>query len=228
MEQVLLSWSAGKDSALALYEILKDPAYRVQALLTTVTEDYDRVSMHGIRRSLLERQARALGLPLEVVRIPAHGSNDGYEARMAKALARHQARGVTAVAFGDTSLEEVRAYRERNLARAGLRGVFPLWGRDARALVRSFIRLGFRAITTCVDTQALDARLAGRPVDERFLAELPANVDPCGENGEYHSFVCDGPIFSVPVAYTVGGTVLREGRFAYCDLLPAWGTGCAA
>jgi len=221
MEKVLFCWSAGKDSALALYELLKDPAYRVQALLTTVTREYDRVSMHGIRRALLEEQARALGLPLEEVFIAAHGSNEDYEAAMAAALARYKEAGVTLVAFGDIFLEDVRAYRERNLARAGLGALFPLWKRDTRQLAHSLTHLGFRAVTTCVDTHALDARFAGRTIDEQFLAELPDSVDPCGENGEYHSFVSAGPIFRHPVAYTVGETVLREGRFAYCDLIPA-------
>ncbi len=221
MEKVLFCWSAGKDSALALFELRRNPAYRVQALLTTVTEEYDRVSMHGIRRSLLQRQAAALGLPLDVVLIPAAGGNETYEARMDAALGRHAQAGVSAVAFGDIFLEDVRAYRERNLARVGLRGVFPLWRRDTHEVAQSFIRLGFRAITTCVDTHALDARFTGRAYLERFLAELPPGVDPCGENGEFHTFVSDGPIFSAPIAYTVGEMVLREGRFSYCDLLPA-------
>lgn len=221
MEKVLFSWSAGKDAALALHELLKDPACQVQALLTTVTREYDRVSMHGVRRSLLQRQARAIGLPLEEVFIASGGSNADYEAAMAEVLTRYKEAGVTAVASGDILLEDVRAYRERNLARLGLRGLFPLWKRDTHELARSFIRQGFRAITTCVDTQALDARFCGRPIDERFLTELPAGVDPCGENGEYHSFVSAGPLFREPVAYTVGETVLREGRFAFCDLVPA-------
>ncbi len=220
MEKVLFAWSAGKDSALALYELRKDPAYQVQALLTTITREYDRVSMHGIRRSLLEEQARAIGLPLAPVFIPARGTNEDYEAAMAAALAPYQEAGVTAVAFGDIFLEDVRAYRERNLASAGLRALFPLWGRETGELARSLIRLGFRAITTCVDTHALDARFTGRLVDEQFLAELPPGVDPCGEKGEYHSFAFAGPIFRAPVPFTVGETVLREGRFSYCDLIP--------
>ncbi len=221
MEDILLSWSAGKDSALALHELLQSPAYHVQALLTVVTREYGRVSMHGIRRSLLERQASAIGLPLEEVVISSHGSNADYEAAMAEVLARHKEAGVTAVAFGDLFLEDVRRYRERNLARVGLGALFPLWQRDTRELAHSFVRLGFRAITTCVDTSALDARFCGQPLDERFFAGLPEGVDPCGENGEYHSFVSGGPIFRSPVPYAVGETVLREGRFFYCDLEPA-------
>jgi len=221
VDRILFAWSAGKDSALALHELLTDSTYQVQALLTTVTREYERVSMHGIRRGLLQQQAAAIGLPLEEVLIPSRGSNADYEAAMAEVLLRYKEAGVTAVAFGDILLEDVRAYRERNLTQVGLRALFPLWQRDTRDLVHTFIDLGFAAITTCVDTQALDARLSGRRIDERFLAELPAGVDPCGENGEYHSFVSDGPIFRAPVRYTVGETVLRDGRFSYTDLLPA-------
>jgi uncharacterized protein (TIGR00290 family) len=221
VEKLLFSWSAGKDSALALYELLRNPAYQVQGLLTTVTEESGRSSAHGIRRSLLRRQGQAIGLPLHEVLIPAAAPNAVYEERMAAALGPWQEAGVTAVGFGDLALEDVRAYRERHLASLGLRGVFPLWQRDARLVVEALIRLGFRAITACVDTQALDARFAGRAIDAQFLAELPAGMDPCGENGEYHSFVYDGPIFRTPVPHTIGETVLREGRFACCDLLPA-------
>jgi uncharacterized protein (TIGR00290 family) len=222
MESVLFSWSGGKDSALAMVEILQNPNYHIAALLTTVTEEYDRISMHGVRRALLERQAAALGLPLEIVFIPKSSSNDEYEARMGKALARYQAAGVNSVVFGDIFLEDLRSYREGKLATLGMQGIFPLWKRDTRALAHSLAPLGFRAITTCVDTHALGKEFVGRVIDERFLAELPPTVDACGENGEYHSFVYEGPIFGEKISCTVGETVLRENRFWYCDLYPSW------
>jgi len=220
MEQVLVAWSGGKDSAVALYQVLKSQEYQVAALLTTLTEDYDRISMHGIRRSLLERQAEVLGLPLEKVYIPKNASNDEYESNMRQALTKYKQAGVTSVVFGDIFLEDLREYREGNLAKLDMRGLFPLWKRDTRELVHSFISLGFKAITACVDTHALDGRFVGRVIDEQFLTELPDTVDPCGENGEYHSFVYAGPIFKEPIPYTVGEIVLRENRFCFCDLIP--------
>jgi len=219
--KILLAWSGGKDSALALYEIRKTGRYGIAALLTTVTEGYDRISMHGVRRVLLERQAESAGLPLETVFIQRNSSNEDYESRMRAALEKHRAQGVTGVAFGDIFLEDVRKYREDNLARAGMRGVFPLWKRDTAALARAFIRLGFKAIVTCADTKFLGGEFAGRLLDERFLADLPGGVDPCGENGEYHSFVFGGPVFSREIPFIRGETVLRENRFRYCDLIPA-------
>ena len=219
-EEVLFSWSGGKDSALALYEVTRDPRYRVVSLLTTVTEDYGRVSMHGVRQVLLEQQARSLGLPLAVVPIAADESNEGYEARMQEALTPFLERGVASVAFGDIHLEDVRAYRERNLARVGMRGLFPLWHRDG--LPRRFIDLGFAAVVTCIDTRALDGDLCGRHYDEAFLAALPPHVDANGENGEFHTFVFDGPLFRERVAFTWGEVVAR-GPFSYCDLVPRGG-----
>src|SRR5262245_52894502 len=180
-DKVIVSWSGGKDSALALYELAHE--YEVVALVTTVTEGYDRVSMHGVRSSLLERQARALGCPLEKVFISQACTNDEYEARMRAALARHRDAGVTAVVCGDIFLEDVRRYREEKLFTVGLKGLFPLWGRDSAGLARRFIDLGFRAVLCCIDTRALDRAFAGRVYDARLLAELPAGADPCGENG---------------------------------------------
>jgi len=217
---VLMSWSGGKDSALALHELLSDGRHRVAALLTTVTEDYDRISMHGIRRSLLEQQAASLGLPLEVVLIPKDCSNDTYERRMRETLERQKAAGVTAVAVGDIFLQDLRLHREQKLSEAGLEAIFPIWGRDTTELARTFINLGFRGVVTCVDTQALNGSFAGRAFDERLLADLPPGVDPCGENGEFHTCVFDGPIFSTPVRFTKGEVVLRENRFLFCDLVP--------
>ena len=219
-EKVLFAWSGGKDSAMALYEIKKDPAYEVVALLTTVTEDYDRISMHGVRRELLEEQAESLGLPLEIVFIPKECSNSDYESRMRSVLKRRLESGVTSVCFGDIFLEELRRYRERNLSTLGMKGLFPLWKRDTRQLARDFIGSGFKAVITCTDSGVLDRRFVGREYDEAFLSELPVTVDPCGENGEFHSFVFDGPIFRKRVKYIPGEKVLRNERFWYLDLIP--------
>lgn len=218
-EPVLFCWSGGKDSCLALHELRRDPLREVAALLTTVTEVYDRVSMHGVRRELLERQAAALGLPLEIVTIPPQCVNADYEARMEAALLKWKERGVKRVAFGDIFLEDLRAYREANLARVGMEALFPIWKRPTRRLAEEFISLEFRAVTVCVDPRALDDSFVGREIDEEFLADLPTGVDPCGENGEFHSFVYDGPGFARRVDFTLGEKVLRDG-FYFRDLLP--------
>jgi uncharacterized protein (TIGR00290 family) len=220
MENVLVSWSGGKDGALALHEILESQSYQIAALLTTVTEDYDRISMHGVQRILLERQVESLGFPLEKVFISRNASNEEYESSMVRLLTRYKKKGVTSVVFGDVFLEDIRRYREANLAKLGMKGIFPLWKKDTKELAHSLISLGFKAVTTCVDTNALDRRFVGKVIDERFLSELPNTVDPCGENGEYHSFVYDGPIFKKRISYTPGEIVLRENRFCYCDLIP--------
>ncbi len=218
---ILLAWSGGKDSTLALDRLRQDDRYEVVALLTTITREYDRVSMHGVRRSLLEAQAAALGYPLVPVFIPANASNQAYEAAMQETLTLYRARGVQAVAFGDIFLADIRRYREERLAAVGLRGLFPLWDQDTRQLAAEFLARGFRAVICCVDSQALDGRLVGREFDAAFLADLPPGVDPCGENGEFHSFVYAGPLFRWPVALRRGAVVVREQRFVYCDLLPA-------
>ena len=220
MERVLFSWSGGKDSAMALYEIQKDKEYEVVSLLTTITEDYDRVSMHGVRRSLVEQQAKSLGLPIQEVFISKDSSNEEYESRMKETLIKFKQAGVYLVVHADVFLAEVRKYREDNLLKLGMKGVFPIWGRDTAELTRSFIALGFQAITTCVDAKVLDKRFVGRTLDRQFLADLPPNVDPAGENGEFHSFVFDGPIFKERIAYKLGKQVLRD-SFYFCDLLPA-------
>jgi len=219
-EKAIVSWSGGKDSALALYELLKAGRYEVCALLTTVTEEDDRISMHGVRRVLLEQQAASLGFPLEEVSISAGMSSEEYGARMREVLEKYLAQGVSGVVFGDIFLEDVRRYREDNLSKAGMRGIFPLWRREPGELARTFIDLGFEAVITCVDTHLLDGGVAGWLFDEQFLADLPASVDPCGENGAFHSFVYDGPVFGERIAYTRGELVLRENRFQYCDLMP--------
>ena len=219
-EPVLMCWSGGKDSSLALHAVLHDPTLRVEALLTTVTEGYERISMHGVRLALLKEQANALNLPLEQVRIPIKASNAIYEAAMRELLLRYRARGVSRVVFGDLFLEEIRRYRETNLAQLNMRGLYPLWLKDTHQLARDFITAGFRAILVCIDPKQLDPAFCGREFDASLLAELPASVDPCGEKGEFHTFVYDGPIFRRPISLTKGEVVKRDG-FWFCDLLPS-------
>ena len=218
-EDVLFCWSGGKDSAMALAALRAEQECGAVTLLTTITDEYDRISMHGVRRELLERQADSLGLPLDPVLIPPNCVNRVYEERMAQTLKRYFALGIRQVAFGDIFLEDLRAYREQSLAQLGMRGIFPIWKRNTRELARGFLQCGFRAITVCVDPRSLDASFAGRELDASFFNELPADVDPCGENGEFHTFVFDGPIFRIPVRFRVGEKVMRDG-FCFCDLLP--------
>lgn len=215
----MLSWSGGKDSALALQEIIRARRYSVKALLTTVTEEFDRISMHGVRRTLLSAQASSLGLPVEEVWIPKNSSNEVYEARMRELLTRYKDRGVEQVAFGDIFLQGIRSYREDRLAQIGMRGVFPLWGRETSKLAREFIEAGFRAVVCCVDPRKLSGEFCGREYDLAFLESIPATVDPCGENGEFHTFVYAGPIFSNEIPITKGEVVLRDG-FYFADIVP--------
>ena len=216
---VALAWSGGKDSTLALAALLRNGT-DVAALLTTFTDDYDRVSMHGVRRALVRDQAAAVGIPLVEVGIPAACVNEVYAARMEAAFRSPPLVQLGAVASGDLFLQEVRAYREERLASVGKAALFPLWGLDTAALARSFIEAGFEAYVVCVDTRRLDASLAGRDYDAAFLDELSQGIDPCGENGEFHTFVHAGPCLGRPVPCRVGERVLRDG-FAFADLLPA-------
>jgi uncharacterized protein (TIGR00290 family) len=220
VKKIILSWSGGKDSAMAFMELSRDSRYKIESLLTTVTAGYDRISMHGVHVSLLEEQADSLGLLLIKVAIPQGSSNEQYESAMRKVLAGAQAKGVTAVAFGDLFLEDVRRYREEKLSQIGMGAVFPIWMRSTRELASSFLKAGFKAILVCVDSDSLNQSFAGRAFDESLLADLPRSVDPCGENGEFHTFVYAGPIFDHPISIRVGETVLRENRFWFCDLLP--------
>ncbi|MBN2318459.1 MAG: diphthine--ammonia ligase [Acidobacteria bacterium] len=217
--KTILAWSGGKDSAMALYELKRVNTNSIAALLTTVTEGYNRISMHGVRRRLLLEQAAVLGYPLEEITIPQNCSNDIYENRMQTVLEKYRQQGVSAVAFGDLFLQDIRSYREKNMNRIGMQAIFPLWKKNTVELAQEFIRLGFRAFITCVDTQVLDREFSGREYDEDFLKDLPDGIDPCGENGEFHSFVYDGPIFSKPVHVERGEKVLRNKRFYYCDLV---------
>ena len=217
-EPILFCWSGGKDSAMALHTLLQRSDIQIAALLTTVTEGYERISMHGVRRDLLERQAQSIGLPLHEVRIPPQCVNPVYEARMEAALRIYLEKGVRKVAFGDIFLEDLRAYREKNLARVGMTAIFPVWKRDTRELIRSFHASGFRAVAVCVDPKILAPSFAGRELDESFFRDLPPHADPCGENGEFHSFVFDGPIFHSPISVRTGEIVNRDG-FVFCDIL---------
>lgn len=227
---IALAWSGGKDSSLALAALREDPTVEVVALVTTVTRDYDRISMHGVRRAVLEAQVAQLGLPLIEALIPAAASNLIYEESLATALGvlRQQYPQVRQLAFGDLFLEDVRAYRERVLPSLGWMPLFPLWGRDTAALAREFIGAGFRAVLACVDTTQLAAEFAGREFDAALLRELPPTVDPCGERGEFHTCVYAGPIFRQPIPIQVGDRVRRDDRFEYCDLTLAGAEASAA
>lgn len=241
----LLNWSGGKDSALALYHALRNPALRVTTLLTSVNAHYGRVSMHGVRVELLEAQARRIGLPLTKLELPEMPSMAEYEHRMRATLAPLQAQGVQHSVFGDIYLEDLRLYREQQLAQVGMQAVFPLWQRPTAALLQEYLNLGFRAVVVCVNEKYLDSSFCGRLLDEEFLRDLPPGVDACGENGEYHSFVFDAPYFSSPIPFQRGEVVRRTYQapassttacagsadapadspfasgFWYCDLLPA-------
>lgn len=219
--RVVLAWSGGKDSSLALAALRADPAMEVVALLTTITRDYDRISIHGVRRTVLEAQVAAIGLPLIEVAIPADATNLVYERAFASALAMFGRKhpDVRHLAFGDLFLADVRAYRQQLLHPLGWIPVFPLWGRDTAALAREFVQVGYRAVLTCIDTTQLGAEFAGREFDASLLAGLPDTVDPCGERGEFHTCVYAGPIFCRPLPVRIGERVRRDGRFEYCDVI---------
>jgi uncharacterized protein (TIGR00290 family) len=220
--RALLSWSSGKDSAWALHVLRARAEVEVVGLLCTLSAAHDRVAMHAVRRTLLEAQAAAVGLPLWPVPLPTPCPNDAYERAMRAALARARAERIAQVAFGDLFLADVRAYRERQLAGTGIAPLFPLWGAPTAALAREMLAAGVCAHVTCVDPRRLAPELAGRRWDAAFLAALPADADPCGENGEFHTFVSDGPMFGAPVPVRAGEIVAREG-FVFADLLPASG-----
>lgn len=220
MKRVLLSWSSGKDSAWSLYVLRQQGEYEVAGLLTTFNEAAGRVAMHAVRRELVERQASAAGLPLWAVPLPWPCSNERYESLMAQTCARAIAAGIEGIAFGDLFLEDVRSYREKQMRDTGLQPIFPSWGQPTRDLAKRMIASGMRAKLTCVDTQKLDASFVGREFDENLLAALPDGVDPCGEKGEFHSFVYAGPMLSVDIPVSVGESVVRD-QFVFADLNPA-------
>ncbi len=220
-EKVVLAWSGGKDSAMALHALLASGRYEVVSLLTTVSKQYERISHHGVRVELLEQQAAAIGIHLHKLYLhQANCSIEDYEAVMEKAMLEYKEKNVLTVAFGDIFLQDLREYRQRNLAKVGMKAIFPIWGRDTTEIVQTFIALGFKAYLTCVDGEKLGAEFAGRPIDADLIRDLPDGVDPCGENGEFHSYVYDGPIFQRPVEVSAGEVVLRDVRY-FADLIPA-------
>lgn len=235
-EKVIFNWSGGKDSSLCLYKILKEKKYEIVCLLTSVSEPFQRVSMHGVRVDLLEIQAKNIGLPLEKLYIPEMPDMKIYEEAMIAKLENLKAKGATACVFGDIFLEDLREYRENQLSKLNLKGIFPLWKIESKKLIQEFIDCGFKAITTCINEKDLDKSFVGRIIDNDFLKDLPSYVDPCGENGEFHSFVFDGPIFMSPVTFEKGEIVYKkynapkkaetgddknpfDNGFWYCDLL---------
>jgi len=217
MKRVLLSWSSGKDSAWSLHVLRQRGEYEVAGLLTTFNEAAGRVAMHAVRRELVEKQVAATGLPLWAVPLPWPCSNEQYDLLMAETCAKAVAAGIDGIAFGDLFLEDVRAYREKQMRNTGLQPIFPLWGQPTPDLAREMIASGMRAKLTCIDTHKLDASFAGREFDENLLAALPDDVDPCGENGEFHSFVYAGPMLNVDVPVSVGENVVRD-QFVFADL----------
>lgn len=219
-EPILIAWSGGKDSALALQTVLDDPQFDIQALVTTVTTEYNRINIHGVRVELLEKQAQSIGIPLEQVDIPPKCPNTLYEERMAATLTKYRDRGVRRSVFGDLFLEDIREYRDQTLAQLEMEAIYPLWKLDTAALAKKFVADGFQAHLVCVDPAQLDPSFCGRPFDESLLADLPENVDPCGENGEFHTFVHQAPYFKTPIPIKPGKVVERE-NFYYADLLPA-------
>lgn len=239
MKKAYFNWSTGKDSSLALYYILKNTEYQVTKLVTTVNKDFERVSMHGLRETLLDAQAERLQLPLQKIYFPAAVSMTTYDTTMKKAIGELAVQGYEYGIFGDIFLEDLRKYREEKLQEVGITGVFPLWKKDTKVLLKELLALGFKAITVCVNAKLLDKSFVGRIVDESFFNDLPDTIDPCGENGEFHTFVFDGPIFSSPINFTIGEKVLKtytssekdedtcatansswDTAFWYCDLIP--------
>ncbi|MEM1946141.1 MAG: hypothetical protein QXU87_07645 [Candidatus Caldarchaeum sp.] len=214
----MVSWSSGKDSTMTLH-FLHQAGYEIVGLLCTVTEGYKRVSMHGVREELVVEQAHSLGLPLFKAIIPPNCSNEVYESVMKQVCIDLKSKGVKSIAFGDIFLEDVRRYREKNLEAMGMNGLFPLWGRPTKELARTFLQLGYKAKIVVVDLQKLPETYVGREYDMSFLNDIPADCDPCGENGEFHTFVYSGPLFSKPVECTLGEKVVRDGRFCFQDLV---------
>ncbi|MDI9311146.1 MAG: diphthine--ammonia ligase [Limnohabitans sp.] len=208
--KAIFNWSSGKDSALALYKILQANEFEISSLLTSVNQHYNRISMHGVRTELLDKQAESLGLPLHKMEIPEMPTMEIYEDIMKQTLTNFKNQGVTHSIFGDIFLEDLRKYREDKLALTGFKGVFPLWKIDTTDLIQEFLDLGFKTIVTCVNEKYLDKSFAGRVIDEQFIKDLPENVDVCGENGEFHTFTFDGPIFSKPIEFEVGEVVYRK------------------
>lgn len=219
MMKTAISWSGGKDSSRALYELRKT-GVSIDRGLTTITTAYDRISMHGVRRELLLQQCKAIGVSPYMIEIPTPCTNEIYEEKMTQCINDLKREGMTQIAFGDIFLEDLKQYREDKMNQVGMKSVFPIWKKESDYLANSFIDLGFKTIITCVDSEQLDPSFCGRLYDEEFLNDLPDHVDPCGENGEFHSFCFDGPIFSHPIQFEKGEVVCRDERFYFCDLIP--------
>ncbi len=216
---IVMCWSGGKDSAFALGELLRSGEWEVVELLTTVTETYDRISMHGVRRELLEAQATAINLPLKQILIPPQCVNETYQSRMKEACLAYKARGITHMAFGDLFLEDIRSYRDQQLAQVDMTAIYPIWGYNTTQLARDVIEDGYKAMLCCIDPAKIPANFCGCDYSEELLAALPETCDPCGENGEFHSFVWDAPYFAQPIPCHIGEAVLRD-NFWFCDILP--------
>lgn len=243
MKKAYFNWSSGKDSALALYKVLQQKEYQVEKLITTINKDYKRVSMHGLDEKLLNKQVEALDIPLEKIEFPANLTMDLYSKKMKEVTSRLKSDGLENAIFGDILLEDLRKYRDEKLSEVGIKGVYPLWNRNTQEVLKEFLGLGFKAITVCVNAKLLGKEFVGRIVDEDFIKGLPKNVDVCGENGEFHTFCYDGPIFKKPIAFEIGEKVLKgytlnddgddncysseekntksyDTSFWYCDLQP--------
>lgn len=242
MKKALFNWSSGKDSALALYKILQNPEFKIECLLTSVNQQFQRISMHGVRVELLELQAKSIGIPLEIMQIPEMPTMEVYENVMQETLEKLKQKGITHSIFGDIFLEDLRKYREDKLATMGFEGVFPLWKIPTKDLIQEFISLGFKTVVVCVNERYLDKSFVGRIIDQQFIDDLPENVDVCGENGEFHTFCFNGPIFNKPIDFEIGEIVYRKYEkpktdatntacdsddssaydygFWYCDLIP--------
>lgn len=230
MQKAFFNWSGGKDSAFALYHVLNEGIFDIRYLLTTINSEYKRISMHGVREELLVKQAESLGLELLKLYMPEFTSMDEYNSVLTESMKSLKAEGIETAVFGDIFLQDLRDYRENKLAEAGIKSIFPIWKKDTQKLVRDFIDTGFKTIITSVDERFLDKSFAGRIIDNTFLKDLPANVDPCGENGEFHSFVFDGPIFKKAIPFSIGEKTYRKYKqnnnkvpdtgFWYCDIIP--------
>ncbi len=241
MSKTYFNWSSGKDSALALYHLLENTTHEVDLLLTTVNQDYNRISMHGLHENLLDLQVKSIGLPLKKIYLSGDVNMADYDAVMKKTMQKLKKNNYCYAGFGDIFLEDLKVYRERKLDEIGIKAIFPLWKQDTKKVLRQFLDLGFKAITVCVNAKLLDKSFVGRIINEAFIDDLPSTVDVCGENGEFHTFVFDGPIFKYPIDYVKGEIVLKsyntsdtennnldlndkqitwDNAFWYCDLLP--------
>ena len=231
-QKTYFNWSTGKDASLAYYHLLKDERFQIDKLVTSINAHHDRVSMHGLRRELLEKQAQVIGLPLTTIELPEEPTMEVYNLEMKRTLTKLKQEGYTHTGFGDIFLEDLRVYREKQLSQFGIQCSFPLWKRDTKEVIEEFIELGFKAVVICNKSELLDESFAGREIDRDFINDLPSNVDPCGENGEFHTFCYDGPIFKKPVEFEIGKKIYREYKnpkkeesnkslgFWFCDLIP--------